>query len=501
MKSVLVPLVTIVLAAHVGVAASQETRARNTPQASSRQVTDQGRLYQGTAIDVVSPTEAVQLQALVRKAARNHWKVSVAGKRHSQGGQTFGDGTLQIDMLRYNRVLALDTLNRVITVQSGATWRTVQEAANPHRLAPRVMQNSNIFTVGGSMSVNAHGPDAREGTILGTVRGFRILCPDGSIRQADREHNAELFRLAIGGYGLFGIILDADIELTGNAVYQRQTRVMDVSEYPAWFTREVRGNRAMGIHYAWLSIDPRSLLREAYAMSYVEGQPHADSIASLATHRDLGLARFLFALSRRWDWAKGLRWTLQKWVGQPGVPAICTRNDVLSPNIDFLEYHDEAATDILQEYFVPTARLLRFLDGMRRVCQSRHVNLLSATIRYVAASERPCLSYQREGDAFGIVIYANVRRDEAGKRAAASWTRELVDAALKEGGSYYLVYQLLPTPEQLRRAYPEFDAFVALKRKYDPDQMFSSTFYRYYASAGSARRGPATSGGADVDER
>src|SRR5262245_19838087 len=288
-------------------------------------VTDQGRLYHGHALTISSPTDATQIRELVREATRHGWQISIAGKRHSQGGQTFGDSTVQIDMLRYHRILHLDTLNRVITVQSGATWKMVQEAANAHHLAVRVMQNSNIFTVGGSISVNAHGPDPREGTILGTIRALRILGPDGVIREASRRDNPGLFRLAVGGYGLFGIILDADIELTGNAIYRRETALLDVATYPAWFAQHVRGHREVGIHYAWLSIDPRSLLREAYTMTYVEVGPRADSVASLASHGDLGVSRFLFGLSRRWDWAKGLRWALQKWIGQPGVPSVCTR--------------------------------------------------------------------------------------------------------------------------------------------------------------------------------
>lgn len=56
--------------------------------------------------------------------------------------------------------------------------------------------------------------------------------------------------------------------------------------------------------------------------------------------------------------------------------------------------------------------------------------------------------------------------------------------ALKQDGSYYLAYQLMPTPQQLRRSYPEFDSFVDLKRKHDPNGMFESAFHRHYAGAG-----------------
>jgi FAD/FMN-containing dehydrogenase len=56
----------------------------------------------------------------------------------------------------------------------------------------------------------------------------------------------------------------------------------------------------------------------------------------------------------------------------------------------------------------------------------------------------------------------------------------LVDAALAEHGTYYLAYQQYPTREQLRRAYPNFDQFLALKKKYDPQETFSSSFYLHY---------------------
>jgi len=48
-------------------------------------------------------------------------------------------------------------------------------------------------------------------------------------------------------------------------------------------------------------------------------------------------------------------------------------------------------------------------------------------------------------------------------------------------GSYYLCYRRFADPEQLRRAYPQIDEFFALKRKYDPGELFSNQFYAQYA--------------------
>lgn len=59
-------------------------------------------------------------------------------------------------------------------------------------------------------------------------------------------------------------------------------------------------------------------------------------------------------------------------------------------------------------------------------------------------------------------------------------TQEIVAAALQNDGRYYLPYRLHATPEQFSQAYPQAKEFFALKRKYDPDELFQNEFYLKY---------------------
>jgi hypothetical protein len=59
-------------------------------------------------------------------------------------------------------------------------------------------------------------------------------------------------------------------------------------------------------------------------------------------------------------------------------------------------------------------------------------------------------------------------------------TQQLVDAAIQYGGTYYLTYQLYPTPEQLHRAYPRASYAFERKRFYDPAETFMNQFYKKY---------------------
>ena len=61
-------------------------------------------------------------------------------------------------------------------------------------------------------------------------------------------------------------------------------------------------------------------------------------------------------------------------------------------------------------------------------------------------------------------------------------TRALIDVTIRHGGRFFLPYQLHYSREQLQRSYPQIGDFFAAKRKYDPSELFTNTFYQKYAS-------------------
>lgn len=461
------------------VAAPQMATAQATNAARPPIVNDVSRLNQVEVRQVYEVHDVEEIRSALSRAQREHLKVSIAGKRHSQGQQTAYPGGLVLDMTHFNRVLRLDRSTRIMTVQSGATWKEIQDYANPHGLAVEVQQASNIFTLGGSMSVNAHGRDPRYGTIIQTVRSFRLMRADGSIVQASRSENPELFSLAIGGYGLFGVILDVDLELTTNEVYEKQHFSMDYREYPTFFDKYIKGNPEVGLEYAWPSIRKSDFLQHLAVYKFLKTNQRPAGVYKLEEESGVGRNRAAFALSRHSEEGKSVRWFLQETMADLLSTHIIARNNAMRPPINFLTYDSPSDTDILQEYFVPTRRFTEFMDAMRHIFLLRHVNLLSLTVRYVPRDPECFLAYARE-DSFAFVLYVNVPLTAEGRKSTESWTRELVDAAVDKGGTFYLPYQLYPSQEQIRAAYPMLDKFFAEKRAYDPDQIFDSGFYEHY---------------------
>lgn len=445
-------------------------------------VDDVSRLNATRVAELTRPERIEELRSLLARAAAESLKVSIGGTRHSQGGHIVSDGALFIDMRGFDHVLDVDTDAMTVTVEAGATWDDVQRAVHPYGLAVAVMQSSNIFSVGGTLSCNAHGRDPRFGPVSQTVRSFRLMLADGRIVVVDRESEPELFSAALGGYGLFGIILDVELRLTRDVIYEREVRVMHYTEYPGYFMDEVRGHADVGLHSGRLSIVPgEGFLTDAYVRTYreVAGEPEAELREESNVARD----RFFFGLSRGSDWGKRLRWRLQQALGdKAGEVERISRNNAMRPPIEFLQYESDGDTDILQEYFVPADAFVPFVDGMRDILREDEVNLLHLTIRYVPESHDVLLSYSTTA-MFAFVMYMNIGLSDEALDRARNWTRRLVDLALEQGGTYYLVYQRFPTVDQMRRAYPGWADLAAAKGRFDPGGRFSNGFYETYFPA------------------
>jgi len=111
---------------------------------------------------VVAVREVDDVRAALAFARDNGLKVSVAGVRHSMGGQAFARNAVVLDMTRLNQ-MSLDAQTRTLTVQSGATWHDIQSFLPPAVCGDGDAINRHLH-VGGSIAVNAHGMDHQAGS-------------------------------------------------------------------------------------------------------------------------------------------------------------------------------------------------------------------------------------------------------------------------------------------------------------------------------------------------
>lgn len=450
-------------------------------------MTDVSRLISKKVTKVVTTSGEAGLQQAIREAVNNNLNISIAGARHSQGGHTFYDDAVVLDMTDYNEIVALDIKNKIITVQSGATWAQIQEYIQPYKLAVGVMQSSNIFTVGGSLSSNVHGRDLHKGPIIETIRSFRLLNAQGEIIQVSREENSELFGLVIGGFGLFGVILEVDIQLTDDEVYKVAHQQMDYQAFPRYINNQLTNRPEADLMIARLSLSPKTLLEEMYVTSYIrinaeESQEVSEDFFVLKDEQHVERNKLLFGIARKFDWGKSLSWHFQtKENAASNANQLISRNNAMRSGVKFIEHTSSQTTDLLQEYFVPRDQFSSFIDELRTIVQEEKVNLLNASVRYLNPNKEAHLSYAHE-EGFAIVILVNQRLTPIAEEQMKLATQKMVDAVLRHDGTYYLTYQLYPSTEQMKLAYPNKDSFFEKKRKYDEKELFKNLFYERYSS-------------------
>ncbi|MCY9698275.1 FAD-binding oxidoreductase [Paenibacillus alginolyticus] len=444
-------------------------------------ITDYSRLHPVKVTRIIQGKEEEQLVQLIKEARDKKLTISIAGQRHSQGGHTYYKDGIVVDMKPYNKVLDFNPAAKTIRVQAGATWKDVQDYLNPYALSVKTMQSQNIFTVGGSISINAHGRDIRNGSLIESVQSFRLLMAKGQIKHVSRTENAELFPLALGGYGLFGIIMDVTLKLTDDELYRMNTTAMKVADYSSYFVQNVLANPDIHMHLARISVTPEQPLTEMYAINYT-----LDKTAPLTDHNKLKTSesgvipsKLLFNLNRSFDWAKNTFWDLQKRYFDTQQGKLISRNNAMRSESAFMEYHNAGNNDLLQEYFIPIDQFAPFMDGMRTVLQQHNLNLLNITVRYVNKDQEAVLSYAKE-DMFALVCLFNVPLSVQEQIKFKQGIQQVLDKVIQHRGTYYLPYVTYPTLAQFHAAYPRYGEFFSQKDKYDPQHLFMNYFYEEY---------------------
>ncbi len=434
------------------------------------------RVARHTRLDGPADKTVAALRRLLAEAAAEGRPVVMGGARHSMGAQSLCAGASAVTDAGFR--LEPDPAGSRFLVSAGARWRAVVPALDRVGLSVPVMQSNSDFSVGGTLSVNGHGWAVPFGAFAASLRRFRLVLADGTLVSCSRDENAELFRAAIGGYGLLGIVVDVELDAMPNAALRPSLRVMRADELGPALAGAVR-DASLRMAYGRLSVMPGDLLGEALLVTFAETTGPVTPLGS-GDGTLFGLAsRILLRAQSGSDLGKAARWWAETALAPRLAPATVTRNRLLAQPVTSLGSPAAGHTDILHEYFLPPGRLAEFLTCCREALPASGQDLLNVTLRYVAADPVSLLAFAPEPRVAAVMLFDQARTDTA-EASMRRLTERLVDGALALGGSFYLPYRLHARRDQVRRAYPGLDAFLALKRRHDPAGRFRNALLDAY---------------------
>jgi hypothetical protein len=420
----------------------------------------------------------VQLRELILYSKKHSLSLSIAGAKHSMGGHTISPNGVRVNMLPYH-MLRLDTLTGILRVGSGALWSEVIPYLNQYGRAVQIMQSDNAFSVGGSVSVNCHGWQHNKPPIASSVISFRLLKADGSIATCSRIENKELFSLALGGYGLFGIILDLKLQTVPNEIYSFHRLAVASEKYISFYNRYVDKNEKARMVYGRLSVNKDAFLQKAM-LNFFEFERTAPKNFPLPEGGFTEFKRTIFLGTKEDDYGKELRWNTEQVFTKIQIGSLFSRNEIMNESPALYLNRDSSRTDILHEYFIPKRNFMEFIKALQRIVPQYQTDLLNITIRNVYEDKDTYLRYARE-EVFAFVMFFNQARTKEAETQMTALTQSLIKAADELNGTYYLPYRLHATREQFNTCYPMAPAYFKKKRVYDPEGIFGNMFWERYA--------------------
>jgi len=437
---------------------------------------------------ILRPASVAELRDLVRDCARHNKIISISGSRHAAGGQQFAEGSTLLDMRALVQVHDLNPTSGVLTVDSGIEWPELirgymnLQGNDPLWGVRQKQGGADRMTLGGALAANAHGHGLGIPPIVADVEWIDLLTADGALQRCDRRKNKELFALAVGGYGLFGIITTVGLRLAPRRKLRRRVEKRTLAEALALIQRRTKAGAPYGYFQYDIAETSAEFLRAGILTTWEPAPENAAITAQSADLDEESLSRLLELAhyDRESAYRKYASFELDKdgfieWSDLhqlSNYPAgyhkkIESRRDSIAPG-----------ADLILETYVPRNQLISFIEDARFLLQKSEIPLVYGTVRFIEKDTDTFLAWARKPYAC-VIFTPHVAYAEADMEKGRALCRQLEHFAVKRGGSFYLTYNRFATRSELSDAYPQFSDFLILKRRYDPNELFQSEWYRY----------------------
>lgn len=378
-------------------------------------------------------------------------------------GRSYGDSCLAasdtvIDMRGLDRLIHADWKHGRIEVEAGITLAAVLEIIMPRGWFLPVVPGTKHITVGGAIANDVHGKNhARQGTFGRHVNALGLYRSDRGLLPCSTRDNSDLFRATLGGLGLTGIIVTAQLQLTKIASSQMtvtKERFDNVSDY--------------------------------FSLASAYGSTHEHSVAWVdCLARGPALGRGIFMAGNVCD-AGPLTAPSNTQINVPMTPPFSIVNPFLMKAFNAHRWHRQLASQTFTEqgvnaFFFPLDGIGHWnrLYGRRGLQQYQVVigravaqDAIAEMLAAIAASGTgSCLAVIKQFgdiDAPGLISFPHegttLALDFPHDDAALAPLFDRLDAITREvGGRLYPAKDAHMSAEDFQQSYPEWESLEALR--------------------------------------
>jgi FAD/FMN-containing dehydrogenase len=439
--------------------------------------------------ELIRPVDLDGLRDVVRLAADQNQHLSVAGGRHAMGGQQFGTDTQNLDLRGLNRVLHFDPVDGILEVESGIEWPELiewciakQEGSETQWGIRQKQTGADRLTLGGALAANAHGRGLALQPIVGDIESIMLIDADGGLKRCSRSENRELFGLAIGGYGLFGVIYSIHLRLTPRVKLERVVEIRGVDGLIDAFEQRIADGFLYGDFQFKTDETADDYMTVGVFSCY---RPVPDSTPKPRRQKRLKARdwrRMLYLAhhdkARTYDLYTRYYESTSGQIYWSDEHQLAYYLDDYHVALDKKADAQVPATEMISEVYVPRDRLAAFLHEAATLFRETGVEVIYGTVRMIEPDQVTFLPWARQRWACAV-INLHVEHSESGIERAQRDFRSLIDLASGHGGSFFLTYHRWATRQQVETCYPEMRGFLAKKVEWDPQERFQSDWYRH----------------------
>lgn len=404
--------------------------------------------------------------------------VIARGLGRSYGDPALNEGGGVVLMTRLNRMLAFDPATRVLRCEAGVSLEEIIEVFLPRGYFLPVTPGTKFVTVGGAIANDVHGKNHhRDGSFAQFVRRFELITPGGEKLVCSPEENEKIFWATVGGVGLTGFILSAEIELL-----PVETAWMKVDYRRTGDIQE--SLRLMEEH------DPNYRYSVAWIDCLAKGKQMGRAVLMHGKHAlksDLKRKQAAAPLKTPKKRAKRVPFDLPDFflnkytVGMMNAAYYRINPTAMGKIVDYDSYfypldsvHEwnrgyGKAGFIQYQAMFPKGQAEGLIRLLERLSQSGRGSLLAVLKRF-GPGNPGLLSYPAEGYTLAL--------DLPMRPGLLELCRELDRLLLDHGGRLYLAKDATTDAETFAQMYPRLDEFRAIKGELDPEGRLSSSIAR-----------------------
>ena len=445
-----------------------------------------------TLVRSVTPVSSLPgLRRVIRQAASDGRSVSIAGGRHAAGGQQFATDVELIDTRELHRVLHFDPTAGTIEVETGIQWpefidflKSIRDEKTKAWTVAQKQTGTDRLSVGGALSSNAHGRGLTLPPFISNVISFVLMDATVQCHTCSRHENPELFKTAIGGYGLFGFIYSVKLQLAPLRKVRRVVRLAQVAELPSAIPELVQKGFLYGDFQFAIDSKSDDFVNRGILSAY---EPVPDATPMPPGQKKLSAEEWdMLIYLAHTDPTRAFDVYSNHYLATSGQ-IYTSESQYVSDYFD--NYHQKLdarlgvpvpATEVLSELYVPRDLLQQFMSDARAdLRRSDAPPLIYGSVRFIEKDNECFLAWAKQSYAC-VIFNLHTPHTPEGKERTANAFRRLIDLAIRYNGSFYLTYHRYATREQVLACYPQFSEFLQRKLQYDPHERFKSDWYRHY---------------------